>query len=56
MNKEYLDEFVSKIVKLHNDNMFLRAAMQRKEDEIARLKAMLEGYRAQNRIDNFLNE
>jgi hypothetical protein len=49
MNKEYLDEFVSKVVKLHNDNMMLRATIQRRDEKLAELYLMLEGYKIQNR-------
>lgn len=56
MNKEYLDEFVSRVVKLHNDNMYLRAALQRKDEEIARLYLMVEGYKIKNSKQEVINE
>ena len=56
MNKEYLDEFVSKVVKLHNDNMMLRATVQRRDEKLAELYLMLEGYKIQLRKQQTVNE
>lgn len=56
MNKEYLDEFVSKVVKLHNDNMMLRATIQRRDEKLAELYLMLEGYKIQLRKQQTVNE
>ena len=56
MNKEYLDEFVDKVVKLHNQNMLLRATIQRRDEKIAELYLMVEGYRIQMRKQQAVNE
>ena len=56
MNKEYLDEFVDKVVKLHNDNMMLRATIQRRDEKLAELYLMLEGYKIQMRKQQAVNE
>ncbi len=56
MDKEYLDTFVDKVVKLHNQNMMLRATVQRRDEKIAELYLMLEGYKIQMRKQQAVNE
>lgn len=56
MTKLELDEFVDKVVKLHNQNMMLRATIQRRDEKIAELYLMLEGYKIQMRKQQAVNE
>ena len=56
MDKEYLATFVDKVVKLHNQNMMLRATVQRRDEKIAELYLMLEGYKIQMRKQQAVNE
>tara|TARA_B110000908_G_C10264783_1_gene462655 strand:+ start:624 stop:770 length:147 start_codon:yes stop_codon:yes gene_type:complete len=41
MNKEYIDDLVNRLVQLVNDNLMMRATIQRKMEQIAMLEAKL---------------
>ena len=41
MNKEYIDDLVNRLVQLVNDNLMMRATIQRKMEQIAILEAKL---------------
>jgi hypothetical protein len=41
MNKEYLDEFVDKVVRLNNEHKIMRMAINRKDKQIEQLNKII---------------
>lgn len=41
MNKAYIDDLVSRLVSLVNDNLMMRATIQRKTDRINELESII---------------
>lgn len=42
MTKEYIDDLVNRLVTLVNDNMMMRATIQRKIDKINELESIIK--------------
>lgn len=41
MNKQYIDEFVDKLVRLNNQNKIMKMAIQRKDKQIEQLNKII---------------
>jgi hypothetical protein len=54
MNKDYIDDLVSRLVTLVNDNLMMRATIQRKTDRIYDLETIINNYKNKKneRLDN----
>ena len=54
MDKQYIDDLVSRLVALVNDNLMMRATIQRKTDRIYDLETIINNYKNKEneRLDN----
>ena len=54
LNKQYIDDLVSRLVTLVNDNLMMRATIQRQIEKINTLEILINNYKNKEneRLDN----